>query len=49
MRKTNFMMKLLSIMSSMAFLFSILAANSTCFYYTYQPKEPDSLKKFKKC
>lgn len=48
MKKPNLKLKLLSSISTLAILFSVVAANSTCFFYTYQPKEPEEIKRLRK-
>ncbi len=47
--KMNFTkFKALTTLSSLALIFSTVAANSACFFFLYQPEEPKGLKKLKK-
>ena len=48
MKKLNLKLKLLSSIPTLALLFSVVVANSTCFFYTYQPKAPADLKNLRK-
>lgn len=41
-------LKALTTLSSLALIFSTVAANSTCFFYLYQPEEPENLKRLRK-
>ncbi len=47
--KMNFTkFKALSTLSSIALVFSAVAANSACFFFLYQPEEPKNLKRLRK-